>query len=106
MQQKEPIVINYNDKTDTVTITVNRETTPKLFEARVQYIMKALNLSRQEAEAFCDKRADWNMTLALIFDDTEGDIFAIEYEYLYSDECRKRSPYTGRKVEVSYAFKP
>lgn len=97
---KEAMVIDYNDKMDTISIKVNKETTPRLYESRVLHIMQALNMSREEAEKFCDKRADWNINLSLIMED--GNIFAIEHEYLYSDECRKRSPYSGRSIRIAY----
>ena len=99
---KEAMLINYNEKVDTIYIKVNRETTPHLFEARVQHIMEALHLNREEAEKFCEKREDWNLPLSLLMDD--GSVFAIEYEALYSDECRKRSPYTGRAIRITYSF--
>jgi energy-converting hydrogenase A subunit M len=99
---KEAMLIDYNDKVDEIHIKVNRETTPKLFEARVKHIMNALHKNREEAEKFCEEREDWKLWLALLMDD--GEVFAIEREILYSDECRKRSPYTGRAIRITYSF--
>lgn len=98
--EKKPIVINYNDKQDSVWITVNRETTPNLFEARVKHIMQALNMNREDAEKFCDERANWKIKLILLLD--EGTVYAVENETLYSEDCHNRSPYSGRPIEISY----
>ena len=103
-EDEKKMVVNYNDKMDTIYITVNRQTTPRLFEEKVRYIMRVLNMGREEAERFCEEREGWKVPLSLMLDD--GQVFAIESEALYSDENAKTAPYTGRAIEISYEFTP
>lgn len=97
---KEKMVIDYNDKMDTVWITVDREKTPRLFESLVHYLMDAFNIDREEAEKKADARKDWKIAVSLVMEN--GNIFGVEYEMLYSDECRVSSPYSGRLIRLAY----
>jgi hypothetical protein len=99
-QSKEPMVIDYNDKMDTIFITVDRKTTPRLFESEVRYMMEAFNTTREEAEKICEERENWKIGLSLIMENYT--VFAIESEVLYHEECKKRSPYSGRRILLTF----
>ena len=94
------MVIDYNDKMDTIWITVDREKTPRLFESLVHYLMDAFHIDREEAEKKADARKTWKIAISLVMEN--GNIFGVELEMLYSDGCKVYSPYSGKRIGLTY----